>query len=532
MLGMRDWHHILHLWEHGQRPFALSTLVRADGSSFRPLGARVLMDAAGRMAGTITAGCMEHWLPDLAARTLTTGLPTLTSVDTGRLFGCGRTIEVFTERLDGDDPLGTIQRNWRERRASILETIWDPDRAACERRTRVLTRPYDGEGLIVTVQPSIRLWVFGSHADGEPVLEMARTLGWDCRVFADLPNPELAASGDARTAVLVKFHHFGRDLAALAELVASPVGYVGLMGSTVRGRRLLSGLSEARPALAHLIARVCMPAGLELGGESAAEYALELVAQIQGTLAKARVDAPSKLCSSLPSAAVDLMASEPVSIHPSSPTQSLPRVIACDRPGNVGFCKAGQDIFWSGIGMGMDRINRDVLSRSDQPRSAVSPCGPLHRSRWHPPFQRGFRSGMGGIRSPDRGWRIMAAVAGMFFGEGRGARASGDRLRVPDAQQLRNGGFQGSERSAVPCLQGNSQQESIEYLGESLCVGCRLQFARGERPFDARLQGLTVALVFRRNCLVVVGRPSAVFFSSAWKSGPTPPKAFGNADEY
>lgn len=288
---MRDWLQIFRLWERGEPPLTLSTLVRAEGSSFRPLGARVLVDAEGSIAGTITAGCVERWLPDLARRVLVTGVPTLTSVDTGRLFGCGRTIEVFTERLDGDEPLGVVQRAWRERRAVTLDTVWQPDRPTNERRTRTRAHADDGEGLVLTVQPPIRLWVFGTHHDNAPVLEMARTLGWDYRVFADLPDSDLAASGDARTAVLVKYHHFGRDLAALAELVASPVGYLGLMGSTARGRRLLSGLSESQPEVAHLLRRVCMPAGLKLGGECAAEYALELVAQVQGALATARVDA-------------------------------------------------------------------------------------------------------------------------------------------------------------------------------------------------------------------------------------------------
>ena len=95
-----------------------------------PGGLRSALQTRGswwtRRAGSLARSPPVAWsvgLPDLAARVLATGVPTLTSVDTGRLFECGRTIDVFTERLDDDEPLAAIQRGWRERKAVTLDTL-------------------------------------------------------------------------------------------------------------------------------------------------------------------------------------------------------------------------------------------------------------------------------------------------------------------------------------------------------------------------------------------------------------------------
>ncbi|MFY7923768.1 MAG: XdhC family protein, partial [Gemmatimonas sp.] len=49
-----------------QVPLALATLVQVDGSSYRQPGARLLVDAEGRvLAGAVSGGCLEG---DVAAR--------------------------------------------------------------------------------------------------------------------------------------------------------------------------------------------------------------------------------------------------------------------------------------------------------------------------------------------------------------------------------------------------------------------------------------------------------------------------------
>ena len=55
---MKERQQIVRLWEQGGAA-VLITLVRAEGSSYRRPGARVLLGANGEYAGTISGGCLE-----------------------------------------------------------------------------------------------------------------------------------------------------------------------------------------------------------------------------------------------------------------------------------------------------------------------------------------------------------------------------------------------------------------------------------------------------------------------------------------
>ena len=55
-------------------PLALATLVQVDGSSYRQPGARLLVDAEGRvLAGAISGGCLEGDVAARAAEVCATG---------------------------------------------------------------------------------------------------------------------------------------------------------------------------------------------------------------------------------------------------------------------------------------------------------------------------------------------------------------------------------------------------------------------------------------------------------------------------
>ena len=83
---------------------------------------------------------------------------------------------------------------------------------------------------------------------------------------------------DDRTAVVVATHNFGRDCAALRDLLPAGLRYLGLVGS--RRRRddiLFDVLQDGVDAHSSLFA----PAGLHLGADSPEEIALSIVAEIQ-----------------------------------------------------------------------------------------------------------------------------------------------------------------------------------------------------------------------------------------------------------
>src|SRR5204863_6244153 len=99
---MKDIYDILREWKkrcgsdrHFGSEFALATLVRVEGSSYRRPGARMLICESGNMIGSLSAGCVEEEIAVRARDVLRTGQPTLMSFDTQKRFGCAGKIYIF-----------------------------------------------------------------------------------------------------------------------------------------------------------------------------------------------------------------------------------------------------------------------------------------------------------------------------------------------------------------------------------------------------------------------------------------------------
>ena len=69
---------IIRAWErHRSEPLALATLVRAQGSSYRRPGARMLICPDGTTAGSLSGGCLEEEVTRCAFDVLRTSAPSL-----------------------------------------------------------------------------------------------------------------------------------------------------------------------------------------------------------------------------------------------------------------------------------------------------------------------------------------------------------------------------------------------------------------------------------------------------------------------
>src|SRR5438309_5469370 len=96
---MKDIYDILReVKRRSDETFALATLVRAEGSSYRRPGARMLICEDGATVGSLSGGCLEEEVALCARAVLKTGTSTLLSFDTRRRFGCNGKIEIFIER--------------------------------------------------------------------------------------------------------------------------------------------------------------------------------------------------------------------------------------------------------------------------------------------------------------------------------------------------------------------------------------------------------------------------------------------------
>ena len=331
---------------------ALATVVSVEGSSYRRPGARMLVCEAGTSTGTISAGCLESDVIEHATHVLRTGAAKLVEYDTastsdemawGLGLGCNGTVRVLVEPLaSGSLYIEALRRSCEARpdAASIsVATVYQyapselaPARlfinedgdvsherlsgemaARLESEVRALTRGgmtsaariYDVDGVaakvfIETLLPPVPLVVFGAGHDALPVVELARTLGWQTEVvdpqarpasrsrfaIADrvtLSRPEEVGTHvriTPRTMTLLMSHNYSQDLALLKFLLASPARYIGVLGPRKRTERMLKGLAvnEADRARLH------SPAGLDIGANGPAEIALSIVAEMRAVL--------------------------------------------------------------------------------------------------------------------------------------------------------------------------------------------------------------------------------------------------------
>jgi xanthine dehydrogenase accessory factor len=104
------------------------------------------------------------------------------------------------------------------------------------------------------------------------------------RIVHDWPDAALAAMRlDARTAVVTLTHDPKLDDPAIRAALASPVFYLGCLGSKRTHAKRVERLTAAGFD-APTIARIHAPVGLDIGAKSPAEIAISVIAQVTQVL--------------------------------------------------------------------------------------------------------------------------------------------------------------------------------------------------------------------------------------------------------
>ncbi len=310
----------------------LVTLVRAEGSSYRRPGARLLLGLAGAYAGTISGGCLETEVTRKALW-LTRNGPTVESYST--LFddtadipfglGCGGTVHLLYERADTPEAAALFHAleaslagvsatvlTWLPQSSQPLERailspagdiLFRSSSLPVSRIHAALDRPspsFHTERL----GPPQRLILLGAGDDARPVASIAALLGWTVavadgraqlaaanrfpeaqHVFTLSPSTTLDALRlSPADAVVLMTHSYEQDRDLLAELLAlpAPPAYIGILGARHRTSLLVA---EAAALTGQSIESCCnrihAPVGLDLGGDGPEAIALAIVAEIQ-----------------------------------------------------------------------------------------------------------------------------------------------------------------------------------------------------------------------------------------------------------
>jgi xanthine dehydrogenase accessory factor len=263
------------------QPVALATLVRAEGSSYRRPGARMLICPDGLTAGSLSGGCLEEEVARRASEVIRTGTPALMNFDTRLRFGCNGNIEIFVEAVR-ESFLSELAANFAARRSGRVTTVFAGAREQLGTRMLGMEEKWSADAFVQEIKAPIRLLIFGEGPDSVPLRSFAEILGWSV-IEVDQAS-DLPARADERTAAIVKSHNYGRDFAALRHLLQLDLRYVGLLGPRKRRDQLLNALLDEGVSLD---SELFAPAGFDLGAETPEEIALAIISEIQTVFAEA-----------------------------------------------------------------------------------------------------------------------------------------------------------------------------------------------------------------------------------------------------
>jgi xanthine dehydrogenase accessory factor len=321
------------LWKARGDRIALATVIDVQRSAPRPPGSKMAVNEHGEIAGSVSGGCVEGAVAEIADGILRGDPPQLVHFgiadsdawDVG--LPCGGEIDVWVEAYDYDSRPPRFEEvarsGGRAAEVTLLEgaapgakllveadgarsgSLGSPelDDDAARMATELLWAETSErrDGLFVDVTgPAPRLLVFGAVDIAASLCTVARATGWrpyviDPRarfatpdrfpdaeeVIAAWPDEAVAELGgvDPATSIVVLTHDPKLDDAALLLALSSPARFVGAMGSrraqAKRRERLVeAGITDDE------IERISAPVGLDLGGISREETALSIMAEI------------------------------------------------------------------------------------------------------------------------------------------------------------------------------------------------------------------------------------------------------------
>jgi xanthine dehydrogenase accessory factor len=254
----------LERWrERGDEHAVIATLVAARGSAPRPIGSKLAVSERGELAGSVSGGCVESEVAELARavladgeeRQVTFGISDDQALSVG--LPCGGEIDVFLERAGLDD----LDR-FREESPYRLLVFGAVDLA------EALCKAANGlDWVTIVADPRRRFATRERIPSADELL-----IEWPDKVLARVKP-------DSSTAVVVLTHEDRFDIPALVGALRSEAFYVGALGARRnqerrQARLLEEGLSQDE------IDRIAGPTGLDVGAETPAETAVSILAEI------------------------------------------------------------------------------------------------------------------------------------------------------------------------------------------------------------------------------------------------------------
>jgi xanthine dehydrogenase accessory factor len=305
---MREVLNELTEWSKEGEDIALATVVETWGSSPRPLGSKMVVTRSGKMAGSVSNGCIEGAVFEEAQKVLKSREPKVAAFGVADEvafevgLACGGHIEVFVQPLGPAHGrlLALLQRN---EPATLLTNLVSGEAELIEgspagselarREGYVFTEPFRRPAHLVIV---------GAIHIAIPLHRLAKLMGYrvtivDARakfatkerfpeadeLIVSWPDEAMARlSIDNSTYVVILTHDPKFDLPALRSVLTKDAGYIGAIGSRKTNSNRFDAL-RSEGFTEEQLSRVHGPIGLDLGGRGAEETALGILAEITAT---------------------------------------------------------------------------------------------------------------------------------------------------------------------------------------------------------------------------------------------------------
>lgn len=335
------------------KPCALATVVEVNGSAYRRPGARMLVTNEGQLTGTISGGCLEGDARRRAQQVMLRGKPEIIVYDStdidddlenGAQLGCQGEVFILMEPIDfnnAHNPLELLRETFQLQQTSVLATVLKssdhtlapaaerflllndgslksgninpdliqqyllPDMQELLHTGTSIVQEYDYAGQTIRVfleliKPAPLLTIYGAGNDAQPLVRLAKSLGWRVMVIDGRPLlasqnrfPEADKVQIARVEEMAHYvyaqgfavlmsHNYYYDLAALEALSQlKEIAYIGILGPRKKTDRILNELQQKGIDTIALDERLHSPIGLDIGGENPDEIALSIMAELQ-----------------------------------------------------------------------------------------------------------------------------------------------------------------------------------------------------------------------------------------------------------
>lgn len=331
---MQNYFEEIKKWRSNDHQIALARVIKTWGSSPRPVGSVMLVNDEGKMAGSVSGGCVEGSVVKMSMDVIQTGEATrvafgVSDEDAWSVgLSCGGSIQVFLEKFDlssggvWQGVVDCLDKNESctlitsleegEARSLLIKTdgstlgdevppeVLEVANQAFQQRAHTTTE-HEGVAYFIQVFPrKPSLLIIGAAHITVDLVSLGNSFGFETvvidprgyfaqnTVFNDPPAKLLEAYSsevldqftlDPYTFCAILSHDPKIDDNALEILLPSDVAYIGALGSkkthAKRTARLLEkGLEQS------LIDKIHAPIGVSIHAKSAREIALSIISQI------------------------------------------------------------------------------------------------------------------------------------------------------------------------------------------------------------------------------------------------------------